>query len=213
MNSSYEILDILSINNQEYKIYYQKKKHYQRNTYYHFKGDYFLITSYYKINKAEAIEVVKKYALKLYKKGYLASKNELEIHILGKSYKINNNSIIYKNKLVNLNELDEFLIKDLYAILLERFEFYRNLMEVDSSYFLTIKNMKSCYGSNSRKTHKISLSTMLFPYSLEIINAVIVHELAHCYYFNHSKDFYNIVFKYCPNYKFLHQKLRRKIYQ
>ena len=36
----------------------------------------------------------------------------------------------------------------------------------------------------------------------------IIHELSHLLYPNHSKDFWRIVEKYCPNYKKLRKQLR-----
>lgn len=34
-----------------------------------------------------------------------------------------------------------------------------------------------------------------------VIDAIIVHELCHLKYKNHSKEFYELVSKYIPNYK------------
>ena len=47
----------------------------------------------------------------------------------------------------------------------------------------------------------------LIHYSLEIIDSIVIHELAHYYYHDHSHSFYNMVLKYCPNYKELQRKL------
>ena len=73
--------------------------------------------------------------------------------------------------------------------------------------------MKTRLGSNSRKTNKLAFSLSLVHYSKDIIDSVIVHELAHYYEFNHSFKFYNIVYKYCPNYKILRKKLIKGIYK
>ena len=38
---------------------------------------------------------------------------------------------------------------------------------------------------------------------------VCVHELAHILVYDHSKEFYDVVYKYYPNYKECHTKLRK----
>ena len=43
---------------------------------------------------------------------------------------------------------------------------------------------------------------------LECLDYVIVHELAHLIEPNHSKNFWNIVSKYCSHYKELRKELR-----
>ena len=41
----------------------------------------------------------------------------------------------------------------------------------------------------------------------EIIDSVIIHELAHHFVYDHSDNFYKVVYKYCPNYDILRKKL------
>ena len=41
------------------------------------------------------------------------------------------------------------------------------------------------------------------------IDAIIVHELCHIIHPNHSKDFYNLVRKYIPNYDEINNGLRK----
>ena len=36
---------------------------------------------------------------------------------------------------------------------------------------------------------------------LEFVDAIILHELAHLFHFNHSKDFYAVVKTYMQDYK------------
>lgn len=64
----------------------------------------------------------------------------------------------------------------------------------------TIKNIKYAWGSCSSKRN-ISLNSNLIKYSKQAIQYVVLHELCHIKYMNHSKDFWNLVEKYMPNYK------------
>ena len=74
-------------------------------------------------------------------------------------------------------------------------------------YRVKVRKMVSRYGTNSRQTKSITYSLTLIHYSPEIIESVIVHELTHCFVFNHSDNFYRLLYKYSPNYDILRKKL------
>ena len=76
-----------------------------------------------------------------------------------------------------------------------------------------IRKMTTRYGSNSLSNKSITYSTILMHYQVDIIDSVIIHELAHCYVSNHSQEFYKIVYKFCPNYKKLHNNLKKGNYE
>ena len=86
-------------------------------------------------------------------------------------------------------------------------------MGVTSPYRVRTAKLKSRYGSNSRRTHKLSFASSLIHYPVEVIDSVVVHELAHHFVFDHSKSFYNVVLRYCPAYWEMHKRLRKKIYE
>lgn len=65
---------------------------------------------------------------------------------------------------------------------------------------ITIKQIKYAWGSCSSKKN-ITLNLELIKYSQQAIRYVILHELCHLKYMNHSKDFWNLVEKYMPDYK------------
>ena len=92
-------------------------------------------------------------------------------------------------------------------IMQKRTDFYASQMNI-IPYKVSIHDTTSRYGSNSKRTHRIAYSTILMHYSYEIIDSVIVHELAHDKVYNHSKAFYDVVYKYCPNYKLIRKKLK-----
>ena len=71
-----------------------------------------------------------------------------------------------------------------------------------------IKQIKYAWGSCS--IHKnISINQKLICYSQSAIRYVILHELCHLKYMNHSKDFWNLVESYMPNYKQAKKELRQ----
>jgi predicted metal-dependent hydrolase len=84
--------------------------------------------------------------------------------------------------------------------LAEKFEFnYNNL---------TLKNIKSRWGSCSRKNN-INLSIHLMRLPDHLIDYVILHELAHTVHHNHSKRFWALVDKVTGNAKSLDKELRK----
>jgi predicted metal-dependent hydrolase len=65
---------------------------------------------------------------------------------------------------------------------------------------LRIKNIVSRWGSCSRKGN-LNFSIRLVHYEKEIINYVVIHELCHTKEMNHSRRFWALVAKHCPQYK------------
>ena len=67
--------------------------------------------------------------------------------------------------------------------------------------------MTTRWGVCNTKSKVITLNTELFKYDIECLDYVVIHELSHLVHANHSKEFWNVVSKYCPNYKILRNKL------
>jgi len=64
-----------------------------------------------------------------------------------------------------------------------------------------IKNMKSCWGNCFPNRGIITINKRLLNYDKKCLEYVVVHELAHFVYANHSKEFYNLIEFYLPTYK------------
>ena len=94
----------------------------------------------------------------------------------------------------------------------KRTRYYEKVMDIEKPYKVRVKNMSSRYGSNSSQTHAVSYAMILMHYTVDVIDSVVVHELAHDKVKNHSKKFYDVVYKYCPNYKVLDRRLRKGIF-
>ena len=67
--------------------------------------------------------------------------------------------------------------------------------------------MKTRWGVCNIKNHNVTLNSELYKYDIECLDYVIVHELSHFIEANHSKEFWNQVAKYYPNYKEIRKKL------
>ena len=63
-----------------------------------------------------------------------------------------------------------------------------------------IRDIKYAWGSCSANKN-VTISYKLIRYSKEAIKYVVLHELCHIKYMNHSKDFWNLVATYMTNYK------------
>ncbi|MBO5478319.1 MAG: M48 family metallopeptidase [Clostridia bacterium] len=70
-----------------------------------------------------------------------------------------------------------------------------------------IKQIKYAWGSCS-SSKNITINRKLICYSQNAIRYVILHELCHLKYMNHSKDFWNLVATYMPNYKEAKKELK-----
>ena len=116
--------------------------------------------------------------------------------------------ITYKNR----EMLEKKLKKYFLGLCERRVAHYTKIMDVPL-YATRVRKMETRYGSNSLTSRTVCFSTKLMHYSLEIIDSVVIHELAHIRVFNHSKKFYDLVYKYCPNYDELHTKLRKGIFR
>ena len=74
---------------------------------------------------------------------------------------------------------------------------------------IRIKKIKYAWGSCTSKKN-ITFNSELIYYDKNVIEYVIVHELAHLKYMNHQKEFWKLVEKYIPNYKEMRKKLKYK---
>ncbi len=100
-------------------------------------------------------------------------------------------------------EIDEYEIADLKCrakeILPSKVAYFSALMGVEPA-SVKITSAKKRLGSCS-SVNGICFSYRVMMYPEDIIDYVVIHELAHIKEHNHSKHFYDIVSKYCPDYK------------
>ena len=88
----------------------------------------------------------------------------------------------------------------------QRVDYFSSLMHLP---FTKIKyrKMKSRWGSCNTK-RELTFNTQLIKLKKELIDYVIVHELAHIQHMNHSKAFHTLVSSYLPDAHILREKLK-----
>lgn len=198
------------------KIIYKTNK---KNISFRFKDDVFVISAPLFVNKSKLIDSLKKYSKRLIKK---TKKPVLicdeYVYILGKKILLDE-----KNKIINFTDGSQIIYSDLNDLILklnQKFlklvtnlvNYYTNIMNINIDFNIKTKcYLKTRYGSYSKKTKTLSFNFVLYHYDLEVIKAVVIHELSHVFVFDHSKKFYNIVNKYCPNYNQVHKRLKKGI--
>ena len=75
---------------------------------------------------------------------------------------------------------------------------------------IKVRSMKTRWGVCNRKDNSVTLNLDLIKKDQEYLNYVIVHELSHFIHFDHSKEFWNTVEKYCPEYKRVRKELNNR---
>ncbi|EFU69422.1 conserved hypothetical protein [Aliarcobacter butzleri JV22] len=99
----------------------------------------------------------------------------------------------------NIKNLDKFYKNEIEKILpniVETFSKKMNLYPTSISYRKNKRTWGSCNFKNG-----LNFNILLMKFPLEIMQYVVIHELSHIKHKNHSKNFWNLVEKYCPNYK------------
>lgn len=143
-------------------------------------------------------------------------KSENKFFYLGKSYDIIINEDIKKVEVTDdkiytkdINMLNKWYKNEIIRIFDERYVYvFNNFNENIKSPILKIRTMKTRWGVYNRKNHSITLNSKLIEYDISKIDYVIIHELAHIIHFDHSKEFWNLVSKYSPNYKQIRKEMR-----
>ena len=124
--------------------------------------------------------------------------NEDEFLLLGEIKKIDE----YKIK-----NIDTFYRKEIEKILPQKVQEHSirmNLFPTSISYRKNKRTWGSCNYKNG-----LNFNILLMKFPLEVMEYVIVHELAHIKHKNHSKDFWTFVAVFCPNYKEIEKQFKK----
>jgi predicted metal-dependent hydrolase len=174
---------------------------------------------------------IKKHQAKLLnnRKYDYASKNLIdgdELYLMGRRFIVRN--CISTNNLIN-DDRDELIFSlnqsvidnvDFKQTLL--LEFYRDRADVIFNNLVakylkitnqdiksvSIKKVKTRWGSCNYRTKTINLNLELITRDVDAVEYVILHEIAHLTHPNHSKEFYNYIELYMPDWKTRERKLK-----
>lgn len=158
-------------------------------------------------NKIENKEYVSGESFKYLGKSYrlkIIESNEEEVKLLGAYIQI-----FIKNKM-DLKKKEK-LLNDWYIKRAENYferivENYLHIVKKEVKH-IRIRQMKTRWGSCNPSKSYINLNSELIKKSKSSIEYVIFHELAHLIHPNHSKEFYNYLNTYMPDWKKRKEKL------
>lgn len=97
-------------------------------------------------------------------------------------------------------------IENISRKIVDRVRFYQKKMGVTVGK-VTIRNQKTRWGSCSAKGN-LNFNYQIYYLPDELLDYVVVHELAHRRHMNHSEEFWKEVEKYLPMYQQCRKKLR-----
>ncbi len=129
--------------------------------------------------------------------------NEIEKIVLANADKINRAVCEARNQKPSSDELFtpvqlHDMAEKALIIIPERVRYYAPLVGVTYGK-ITVRNQKTRWGSCSSKGN-LNFNCLLVLTPFEVIDAVVVHELCHRKYMNHSKEFYAEVYRVYPEY-------------
>lgn len=143
------------------------------------------------------------------KKANLKIKNSLngnkKIMYLGNELSLINSDKLYiDNNYIYAKDYEsamEYIYSLAYDVFKSRLDNIMNLFDNLPEFKLKIRMMKTRWGVCNKKSMSVTLNTLLITKESTLIDYVIVHELCHFKYMDHSKEFWNEVSKYYPYYK------------
>lgn len=118
-----------------------------------------------------------------------------------------NKNLRILSPLKNEEEIKEYVdraIKKLFknnteAMLMTKLPHWSNITKLEYKSF-KVRDATTKYGSCKPRTRELYFSSRLIMLPEDIVDSIIVHELCHIVHKNHSKEFYDLVKKYIPNY-------------
>ncbi len=134
---------------------------------------------------------------------YLGNSYELIYDDMANEVEFNDGKIIAKNE----EMINKFLKLKIKEIFVDEVNKMKNIIATPE-FTLKFRKMKTRWGVCNYKLCTITLNTELIRYSRDEIRYVIVHEMCHFYHHDHSKNFWNMVEYYYPNYKNARKELR-----
>lgn len=198
----------IEIDNNIYDIEVIKKNN--KNTYVRVKNGKIVVTTNYLTSNKSIIKLIndnKESIIDMINKDQKKQDKNNNFYYFGKKYDIvyGFNEIEFSEDKIYVKDkksLDKYINKDIIKIYMDRINYWYNIFEENiPKPNLKIRKMTSRWGVCNIRNHNITLNYMLYKYDIKCLDYVIVHELSHFIYPNHSKNFWSLVGKYYPLYK------------
>lgn len=207
---------VIEYNNNKYEVEIIKKNN--KNIYIRIKDNKIIVTCNYFTTKREIEKLIKtnyNSITKMIDKVNIKKEKEDNFYLFGTKY-----DIIYGFSDINISDnkiyikdsktLNKYLDNKIKKVFTNRLDFWYNIFNENIPVpNLKIRKMTSRWGVCNLKNKNVTLNYYLYKYDLDCLDYVIVHELSHFIYPNHSKDFWNLVSNYIPNYKVKRNKLKK----
>ncbi len=153
--------------------------------------------------------------LKMYEDSLQKKERDSLFWYLGKSYNVTFDNRVTEVKIEdeNINCHDEEVLDNFYEsecerVFNEEIEICKKCFSSLPDFKLRIRKMRTRWGVCNTRNKIITLNSELLKKDVSLIDYVIIHEMAHFYEGNHSKNFWKIVESAIPDYKERRKKLR-----
>ena len=195
------------------------KRRNNKNIYFRFDEENNLVVSVHpRISAKKIIKLIEeneKAIMRMYERNKRKQVEEGEVRLLGLKYDIEFNDayqeILFDNGTIYVSSkatLDSYIGKLTRKVLREETDKIVEMMPNIPQFTLKLRKMKSRWGVCNYVKKTVTLNSELIKYDRNIIDYVIVHELSHFTYHDHSKNFWNYVAQYYSNYKEARKELR-----
>ena len=208
----------LTYNNRDYEIIIEKKRT-TRNTYIRVKKDLniYVTTSIFTTNRFIENLVRENYTkiCKMIDQQLVKAKNNNGFFYLGKQYVIIHtdvDKIVFDNDKVYISndfDIDKWYKKQAKKLFQERLDYNYDKFTKNIPYpQLRIRKMTSRWGVCNVRTHIITLNLELIKRDISYLDYVIIHEMSHLIYGDHSNKFWHLVEDNMPDYKKYREEMK-----
>ena len=108
----------------------------------------------------------------------------------------------------SIEYINEYLEKTSIKVFLNRLNNLKIMFNDLPDFKLRIRKMKTRWGVCNKSSMSVTLNTELIHKDVTLIDYVIIHELCHFKYMDHSASFWKEVEKYYPYYKLARKRLK-----
>ena len=155
-----------------------------------------------------AIKENEKSFIRMYEHAMKRKKNNEVFHYLGEPYTICYNEdvkrVLIDNQMIYVKDekmFNKWYKNECIRVFNDRIEYLLDEFRDIPEFSLRIRKMKTRWGVCNIQTHIITLNLELMKRDPIYLDYVIIHEMTHLVYGDHSKDFWNLVEENMPNYK------------